>query len=128
MKRKTFLKAIEDAVFMAGTVSEVFTGSRGDSQIPVYLYTYSQDLFDSVNSMRQIEDKLLRPIIKWMKQCLESNMLDGIYWCDTDVCLADMLTKSGSKLTDITMEIIKENRMIDIGFSKKKSQSEERRN
>ena len=98
---------------MARTFCEIYTGKRGESQIPVIVYTDSQALIDSINSTRQIEDKLLRPIIKWFKQCLESRMVKEINWCDTEVCLADILTKSGSKLTDKVLEVIRGNEMID---------------
>ena len=113
-------KAIEDAVFVARTINEIYTGKRGENQIPVSLYTDSQALIDSVNSTKQIDDKLLRPIIKWIKQCLDASQLEKITWCDTDVCLADMLTKSGSRLTDRSMEVIHGNKMIDLSYSKKK--------
>ena len=47
-------------------------------------------------------------------------MVKEINWCDTEVCLADILTKSGSKLTEKVLEVIRENVMIDLRYSKKK--------
>ena len=65
--------------------------------------TFSQPLVDSVNSSRQVENKLLRPIISL-----------SLRWCDTKVCVADMLTKKGSSLTGTAMKILQTGNMIDL--------------
>ena len=60
-------------------------------QIPVQMITDSQSLIESLNSTKQVEEKLMRPIIKWIKQCLDNKMMDETRWCDTKVCLGDVL-------------------------------------
>ena len=107
-------KAIEDGVYVARCVREVYTGERGEAQIPVDVVTDSQPLVDSVNSSRQVDNKLLRPIIKFMKQMLDSGAVSGLRWCDTKVCVADMLTKKGSSLTPVAMKILQTGNMIDL--------------
>ena len=71
-------------------------------------------MIDSVNSTKQIDDRLLRPVIKWMKQCQDAKQIENMRWCDTDVCLADMLTKAGSKLTDKAVSVIQTNKITRI--------------
>ena len=115
-------KAMEEGIFVSRTISEIYTGDRGESQIPVTVLTDSKALLDSVNSTKQIDDKLLRPVIKWMKQSLESWQVNELRWCDTNVCLADILTKTGVKLTEMVMKILQDNDTIDLRFSKKVSE------
>ena len=113
-------KTIEDAVYVARCIHEIYTGERGEAQIPVDVVTDSQPLIDSVNSSKQVENKLLRPIIKFMKQMLDSKMINSMRWCDTKVCVADMLTKSGSPLTVPVMNILSSNTMIDLSKTNKR--------
>ena len=105
------------AIFETNRNKEIFTGARGDSQIRVDLTTDSQSLIDSVNSTKQIEEKLLRPIIKYLKQCLDAQMINDLRWCDTTVCLADIFTKSSAPLIDTFLRVVTTNEMIDLKFS-----------
>ena len=114
-------KTIEDSIYVARCIREIYTGDRGDAQLKVDIVTDSQPLVDSINSSRQVENKLLRPLIKFMKQTLDSNMVSTIRWCDTKVCLADALTKTGSPLTPAMMDVVKTNKMLDLSWSDKKS-------
>ena len=107
-------KAIEDAVYIARCVREIFTGDCGEAQIPVDVVTDSKPLIDSINSSRQVENKLLRPLVKFMKQTLDSGMIRSIRWCNTKVCIADILTKKASSLTKSVMEILNTNKMINL--------------
>ena len=113
-------KTIEDAIYVARCIREIYTGERGEAQIQVDVVTDSQPLIDSVNSSKQVENKLLRPIIKFMKQMLDAKMISSMRWCDTKVCVADMLTKSGSPLTKPVMNILRSNKMIDLSKSDKR--------
>ena len=108
-------KTVDDAVYIARTVHEIFTGERGEAQLPVDVLTDSQSMIYSINSTRQIEDKLLRPFIKYMKQCLDSRMINQFRWCETTVCLADIFTKSSAPLIDVVLKIVETNQMIDTG-------------
>jgi hypothetical protein len=69
-------KTIEDAIYVARCIHEIYTGERGEAQ----------PLIDSVNSSKQVENKLLRPVIKFMKQMLDAKMINSMRWCDTVVC------------------------------------------
>ena len=91
---------MEESVYLARWVNEVYTGKSGKAQIPVDVYTDSLPLIDSVNSTEQIESRLFQPIMKFMKQLMDARMVDNMIRCDTCVCLADILTESGALLVD----------------------------
>ena len=56
-------KTLEDAVYVARCVKEVYTGDRGEAQITVDLVTDSKPLLDSINSSKQVDNCLLA---KWL--------------------------------------------------------------
>ena len=113
-------KAIDDGIYVARCLREIYTGDRGEAQIDVDVVTDSQPLVDSLESTKQIDDKLLRPTIKAMKQMLDANMVRNIRWCDTDVMVADVLTKAGAPLTEVVRSVMETNEMIDLYHSKKR--------
>ena len=118
-------KTIEDAIYVARGIREIYTGERGEAQIPVDVVSDSKPLIDSVNSSKQVDNKLLRPVIKYMKQMLDSKMIKSLRWCDTNVCVADILTKRGSPLTAKVMGILHSNEMVDLSrHFKKRTQGE----
>ena len=67
-------KTNEDSIYVAGCIQEIYSGQRGERQVQVDIATDSKPLVDSVNSSRQVDNKLLRPIIKFVKQTLDSKM------------------------------------------------------
>ena len=117
-------KCIEEAVYVARCMKELLTGERGHSQLDVDVRTDSKSLIDSIDSSRQIDDKLLRPTVKWIKQMLDGEQLRTIRWVDGTNCIADILTKPGAPLTQATMNIMKTGDMIDLEKSKKKAVGE----
>ena len=52
---------------------------------------------------------------------VDSGFINTIPWCDTDVCLSDVFTKQGSKLTRDLVKVCSSGNMIDLKFSKKKA-------
>ena len=111
-------KCMEDAVYIARSVKEVYTGLRGHNQLKVDILTDSMSLIDSINSTRQIEDKLTRPVVKWMKQMLDSRMVSSLRWVDTKLCVADILTKTSDPLTETVMSINGSGQMIETKHEK----------
>ena len=107
-------KAIEDGIYIARCMREIYTGDRGEAQIPVDVITDSKPLIDSIDSTKQIDDDLLRPLIKSMKQMLDAKMLNSIRWCDTHVMVADVLTKAGAPLTEVFRDMMTHNKLIDL--------------
>ena len=115
-------KCVEDSIYIARCIKEVYTGLRGDSQIQVDICTDSQSLVDSLESSKQIDSKLLRPIIKFMKQMLDSKMINIVRWIDTEVCMADILTKPARcALTAKVMDVLRTGNMMDLTWTSKKS-------
>ena len=115
-------KCVDDSIYIARCIKEIYTGERGESQIKVDICTDSQSLIDSIESTRQIDSKLLRPIVKFLKQMLDSQMVNNIRWVDTEVCVADILTKPArSVLTSQVMDIMRTGRMLDLNWTNKKS-------
>ena len=47
-------------------------------------------------------------------------MVNDIKWCDTKVCVADILTKKSAPLTKTVMQILETNKMIDLSVGKQK--------
>ena len=116
-------KVIEDGIYIARCVREIYTGERGEAQIGVDPVTNSKPLIDSIESTKQIDDKLLRPLIKSMKQMLDAQMVSSIRWCDTHVMVADVLTKAGAPLTEVVRDMMKNNELISLDDPKKRTSS-----
>ena len=95
-------------------LKEIYSAVRGQDQIKFDICTKSQSLIDLIDSTHQIDCKLLRPIFKFMKQMLDSQMVSTMRWVDTNVCVTDILTKPGrGLLTSKVMKIMKTGNMID---------------
>ena len=107
-------KCIEEAVYIARSLKELITGERGWSQLDVDVRTDSKSLIDSIESSRQIDDKLLRPTIKWMKQMLDGGQVRTMRWVDGRKCNADILTKPGAPLTEATLNVMQSGKMIEM--------------
>ena len=110
---------MEDSVYLARCIHKIYTGERGSKSIPVQMITDSQSLIDTLNSTRQVEEKLISPIVKWMKQIMDSNAVQGIRWCNKDVYLADVFTKSALKLSNDLLEVLKTGTIVDLKYPKK---------
>ena len=113
-------KAIDDGIACARTIFELYTGSRGENQLPVTVLTDSQSLLDSIDSTKQVDEKLIRPLVQFMKDAKASNWVTEMRWVDTNLCMADMMTKSGSKLVDKTMAVMRSGNMFDTKAEKRR--------
>ena len=78
------------------------------------MITDSRSLIESIKSTKQVTEKLVRPLIKWAKEMIDSNNIQEVRWCGTRVCLADALTKPGSNTTEDLFEVCESGRMIDL--------------
>lgn len=79
-------KAVENSIYVARCFSEIYSGKPGESQIPVEIVTDSKPTIDSIKSIKQIEDKLLRPTTSFSSKFL---ILTGCLQSDgaTPVCV-----------------------------------------
>ena len=119
---RAFDKTCEDAIYIARCFWEIYKCERTNKQIPVEMITDSKSLVESINSTKQIEEKLIRPIIKWIKQMVDAKALQNIRWCDTDSCISDALTKSGSKVTEKMLKICQIGEMPIMNYQSKKTE------
>ena len=111
---RSIVDGLDDAVYIARIVAEIYTTKRGENQIPVTLVTDSQSTLDSIFSTKQVDEKLMRPLIQWVKQCMDSNWLQEVRWCDTKLIPADMLTKAGLPIVRNVMEMMKTGRLWNL--------------
>ena len=96
-------------------IQEIYTVKRGESQIRVYMCTDSKSLIDSLDSTKQVKSKMLRPIIKYLMQMLSAKAIHSIRWVDTDICLADILTKNAwASLAEVVMKILETGNMVSL--------------
>ena len=102
----------DDGLFLARTVSEIFTGKKGKHQIPLIIKSDSNSLKDSLNSTKQVEEKMLRPLLQHLKDMITRQEINSFDWVETYNCHADLLTKKDAKQTDCVMHIIKTGRNI----------------
>ena len=80
-------KSIEDNIYVARCVREIYTGERGEAQIQLDVVSDSKTLLDSVSSSKQVDNRLLRPVIKYMKQMVLYERLSWRHLDQTGVAL-----------------------------------------
>ena len=103
---------VEDSVYLARTVNEIFTGKSGkqSGQIGVNLKIDSKTLLDTLKSTKQVEEKTVRHIVAWIKQQIEEKKVESVAWVCAEEQLADVLTKTGVK-TDPILKVLKAGRL-----------------
>ena len=104
---KNMLKLMDEALYQGSVIEQVLFD--GKKKVEIKIYTDSKPLLDSVASSKQVEKKMMRPIIADMKDKLIDKSIVSFKWLRTDQMVADMLTK---ERTDTRMMdgIIMENR------------------
>ena len=78
---------MEDSIFFARMLAELYYGKESKFSLPSHLKIYSKTLFDSIQSAKQVKEKSIRHIITWIKQQLEYKNITDVNW----VCSSDML-------------------------------------
>ena len=63
-------KTMDDAIYFARIIREIYTGEKSHKQIPVEMYTNSKPLFESIYSTKQVDRKTVRHVIQGMKDSL----------------------------------------------------------
>ena len=104
---------IEDSLYLARTVNEIYTGKSGkqSGQVSVNLKIDSRTLLDTLKSTKQVEEKTVRHIVAWIKQQIEEKRVQSVDWVCSEEQLADVLTKSGVK-TDPILKVMKAGRLL----------------
>ena len=94
-------KLIDDSVFLARMIREIYTGEKSQKQLPVILYSDSEPLLESIHSTKQVERKMVRHIIQSMKDNLSRGEIEEFKWIESKRMLADVLTKD-TNLSDLS--------------------------
>ena len=97
---------IEDTIFLSKMLSELYFGDEAaNHRIPIEMKIDSKTLFDSLHSSKQVEEKSIRHVIAWMKQQLESKLVNKVSWVSTTDMLADIFTKKNVNADSIMTAI-----------------------
>ena len=96
----------DNAVFLARVVKEIYSGRRGYNQLDVELKTDSKSLLDTLESTKQVEEKLIRPVVTNLKEMITRKWITSMKWIGSENCHADVLTKKGSKWSDKILKIM----------------------
>ena len=106
-------RGLEDGIFLARMVSEIYSGKVCEDQIRVEAKIDSKTLLDSINSSKQVDEKTIRHLIAWIKQQKdEEKNIHTIDWVSSEKQLADVFTKKNAKTDSILLVISEGNLML----------------
>ena len=105
-------RGLEDAIYLARMIKEIYSGKVSEDQIPVEVKIDSKTLYDSLNSTKQVDEKTIRHLVSWIKQQIEQKTVEKIDWVCTEEQLADVFTKMNAKTEPILSVISEGNLMI----------------
>ena len=97
---------MEDSIYMARMLKEIYTGKVSEKQIPVEVKIDSKTLLDSIASTKQVDEKTIRHLIAWIKEQKEEGKVKDIDWVCSEEMLADDFTKANVK-TNAILNFIK---------------------
>ena len=96
------IKLIDETMYQGSVVEQILFG--GEKKVEVKIFTDSKPLLDSVASSKQVEKKMMRPVIADMKEKLIDGSVGSYRWIETKKMVADLLTKE--KLDTVDMDDI----------------------
>ena len=104
-------RGLEDAIYLARMIQEIYTGKVTENQIPVEVKIDSKTLHDSLHSTKQVDEKTIRHLLSWIKQQIEEKTVQQIDWVCAEDQLADVFTKKNAK-TDSILSVIQEGNLL----------------
>jgi hypothetical protein len=81
---------------------------EAEDKIPIRIFTDSKPLLESIGSIHQVENKLLRNNIQDMKDMLYEGIVFSFSWLEAEEMLADLFTKDRKNVDDLE-SLTKEN-------------------
>ena len=103
---------MEDSIYLARIIKEIYSGIVSTAQIPVIVNIDSKTLLDSLNSSKQIDEKTVRHLIAWIKQQKdEEKTIENIKWVSSAEQVADVFTKKNAK-TDVILTVVTEGNLM----------------
>ena len=100
---------MEDSIYLAKAIHEIYTGKPNSGQIPVELKIDSKTLIDSIASTKQVDEKTIRHLVAWIKQQKEEQVIKNIEWVSSEEMLADIFTKKNVKTDPIIQAVTQGN-------------------
>ena len=100
-------RGMEDSIYLARMVQEIYSGKVSEDQISVDIKIDSKTLHDSLYSSKQVDEKTIRHLIAWIKQQVENKSVDSIKWVCSEEQLADVFTKKNAN-TESILSVITE--------------------
>ena len=96
---KNLVKLVDESMYQASIVEQVLFG--GNKKVDVEIVTDSKPLLDLIASTKQVETKMMRPVITDMKEKLMDKSVKSFDWLETKKMVADVLTKENSSNKDL---------------------------
>ena len=93
---------MDDSVHMAKQLEQLF-----NVKMKVRLFTDSRPLLETIGSLGQIEEKVLRQSVAYLKQSLEDGEVTDYSWIQGEEIVADILIKQGSKRAVLDKILVK---------------------
>ena len=91
------VEATEACFWLANLLSEMlYCKPNDDKNIKIECYTDNHQLYDSVYSIRPIQDKCLRTEIALLSEMINKKKITKINWIENKYQIADCLTKYGA--------------------------------
>ena len=102
---------MEDSIYLARMIQEIYSGKVSEEQISVEINIDSKTLLDSLYSSKQVDEKTIRHLIAWIKQQLEVKSVKSIGWVSSEKQLADVFTKRNVN-TDAIISVVTEGNLF----------------
>ena len=110
-------KCIDDSVYAAKMLHEIYTGREENAQIPVTMFIDSNSLWENCHSTKQVDEKHKRRNVHNIKQKLEDGVIDDVVWINGEKMIADCLTKDPAN----------SGRLITLGSARRRDTTEMKR-
>ena len=98
---------VDTSLYLKQQLSMLLFG-KSEQEIPLYVYTDSRPLLDSIASTKQVDQRLLRNTMMDLKKRLEDKEVTSYSWIGTKAMVADILTKESGEIENI-LEVKREN-------------------
>merc|ERR1712179_330206 len=90
-----------DCVTSIGMLLNELLYNKGKTVIPIKCYVDNNDLFQAINSNKDVSERRLRREVNIIKELIKNKDIDNVYWIPTKNQIADVLTKRGASTHNI---------------------------
>ena len=99
-------EALEECFITRSILLEIYHRDAESGLFPIYCYTDSVSLLESVHSTKTLKQKRLKVDVCVVREMLEKKEIKSINWCPSNRLLADCLSKSSASNTKL-MSVLK---------------------